>query len=134
MSCAVVVADEPSITVVDAGLRPLVTVTDVRIDVVTTADPVTIVEVDEDAVTVVTVGIQGPPGPRGLPGSVGVTFTFTQGVPSSSWVIVHNMGRKPSVTIVDSSDRVVYGNVAYADLDNLTLTFSAPFSGSAYLN
>ena len=63
-----------------------------------------------------------------------VNFDFTQGVPSSSWVINHGLNKYPSVTVVNESKEVMIGSIQYIDKDNITITFSAPFSGYAYLN
>ncbi len=62
------------------------------------------------------------------------TFIFTQGTPSTSWVIQHNLGKFPSITVVDTADTVVVGDYNYTDDNNVTLTFSAGFAGKAYLN
>jgi hypothetical protein len=61
-------------------------------------------------------------------------FKFEQGVPASTWVVQHNLGKKPSVMVVDSGDNEVEGCTNYIDDDNLEIVFSAPFSGTAYLN
>jgi hypothetical protein len=61
-------------------------------------------------------------------------FTFTQLVPANTWVILHNLGKKPSVTVVDESDTVVVGIITYNNLNQLTITFSTSFAGKAYLN
>ena len=68
-----------------------------------------------------------------LYGSVGTTI-FDQASPASTWNIAHNLGRFPAVTVVDSSGREVDGEVLYTDANNVVLNFSAPFSGTAYLN
>ena len=62
------------------------------------------------------------------------SFVFTQGVPAVTWSITHNLGKKPSVTVVDSADQTVVGDVTYTNNNSLTITFSAGFSGKAYLN
>jgi hypothetical protein len=61
-------------------------------------------------------------------------FTFTQASASATWAIQHNLEKFPSVTVIDSANDVVYGNTTYIDENNLTINFSAPFSGKAYLN
>ena len=81
-----------------------------------------------------TQGPQGVPGPQGPPGSTGSTFTYIQASPSNTWHIAHNLGRYPSVTVVDSSGDVVEGDVDYVDANTLVATFNAPFAGDAYLN
>lgn len=62
------------------------------------------------------------------------TYVHTQGATSSSWVISHNMGKNPSVTVVDSSGSVVEGSITFNNLNTLTIVFSAAFQGSAFLN
>ena len=62
------------------------------------------------------------------------TFDFTQGVPATVWNIEHNLDKYPSVTVVNESKEVVIGSTVYIDKDNITITFSAAFSGYAYLN
>lgn len=59
---------------------------------------------------------------------------FPQGIASSTWNITHNMGKNPSVTIVDSSGTVVEGAVKYIDNNRLIITFKEAFKGTAYLN
>ena len=61
-------------------------------------------------------------------------FIFTQVIPSATWNITHNLGKFCSVTVVNTSNEIVVGNVTYVNDNSLTITFSAPFSGKAYLN
>jgi len=61
-------------------------------------------------------------------------FVFTQGVPSATWNRTHNLNKFPSVTVVDTSKQIVIGDVIYTNTNSLVITFSAPFSGEAYLN
>lgn len=67
-------------------------------------------------------------------GGADLNYMFAQSTPSSTWIIQHNLGKHPSVTVVASDTSTVIGDIHYDDLYNLTLTFSAPFSGTAYLN
>ena len=68
------------------------------------------------------------------------TFIFTQAVPATSWgngtpkVVAHNLGKFPSITVIDTANTVVTGEYTYIDKNNVTLTFSAAFAGKAYLN
>jgi hypothetical protein len=62
------------------------------------------------------------------------SYVFTQGSPSATWTIVHNLGVFPSVTVVDSGGSVQIGDVLYVSANEITLTFSAAFAGKAYLN
>ena len=61
-------------------------------------------------------------------------FVFTQGIPSATWNITHNLGKFPSVSVVDNRLELMYGDVEYFNENSLTITFSAPFSGKAFLN
>ena len=63
-----------------------------------------------------------------------LNFTHTQTVASSSWNIVHNLGKHPSVSIADSGGNWVIGNVSYTNMNELNINFTAAFSGRAYLN
>lgn len=62
------------------------------------------------------------------------TFTFTQVTPADTWTIVHNLGKYPSVTIVDNSGNVIDGSVTYTNANQIICEFSPAFSGKAYLN
>lgn len=69
-------------------------------------------------------------------GGVGSTsaFTYTQGSASDEWTIQHNLGKYPSVTIVDSGGNVVVGDVQYLSTNEISISFAGAFSGKAYLN
>lgn len=62
------------------------------------------------------------------------TYVFTQATASDTWEIKHNLYKYPSVSIVDSGDNIVYGDVQYIDINTCVCRFSVPFSGKAYLN
>ena len=61
-------------------------------------------------------------------------YTFTQIAAASTWNVTHNLKKKPSVSVVDSGDNIVYGDITYINENQLTITFTAAFSGKAYLN
>lgn len=61
-------------------------------------------------------------------------FVYSQAVPSSVWVVSHNLNKYASVTVVDSAGTTVYGEVEYNSLNQCTLRFKAPFSGEAFFN
>jgi hypothetical protein len=66
--------------------------------------------------------------------TIQTNYVHDQQVASASWVVVHNMGKKPSVSIVDTADDEVIGRVVYNSNNQLTISFSSPTSGKAYLN
>lgn len=61
-------------------------------------------------------------------------YVHDQIAASKQWFVNHNLGKHPSVTIVDSAGSVVMGDIEYVDNLNVTITFTAEFSGKAYLN
>lgn len=63
-----------------------------------------------------------------------IGYTHHQSSSSVKWDITHNLGRFPSVTVVDSAGSTVFGDVTYISDNRLTVTFTAAFSGRAYLN
>ena len=62
------------------------------------------------------------------------TYIFNQGVAATIWNVNHNLGKFPSVTVIDTANTVVNGEYEYIDSNNITLKFSAAFAGKAYLN
>lgn len=68
------------------------------------------------------------------PATGDLSYTHNQSSASNSWVITHNLGKKPSVTIQDSAGTDVHGEVEYNSDQKLTITFSSAFSGTAFLN
>lgn len=120
------------------------------VEVLVTEGPDAVVTVEEEPDTTVAVtltppvdaievSVPGPAGPQGPPGELiagtgDLFYAHTQSLASSTWTVTHNLDKYPSVTVVDSAGTVVIGDVDYIDANSLTLFFSAPFSGVAYLN
>ena len=80
-------------------------------------------------------GPQGYPGLQGIAGPAGLSFVYwehDQTTPLAVWTVVHNLGRIPAITVIDSGANSVWGDYTYPDLNTTTLTFSAAFSGTAY--
>jgi|TARA_B110000858_G_scaffold67086_1_gene77936 hypothetical protein len=63
-----------------------------------------------------------------------LNFTFTQVAPALVWAVNHNLGKNPSVSIVDPNDQEVFAQVNYIDTNSLTITFSSAQAGKAYIN
>lgn len=122
--------------------------TDGRVTVELIENPITlnvseenvIVSVTEQPVEV-TIGFSGPQGPKGDKGDAGevqfedLSYVHTQNVASSSWSVTHGLGFIPNITVIDSAGSVVEGSYTYSEDGNtVTLSFSSPFSGKAYLS
>jgi hypothetical protein len=61
-------------------------------------------------------------------------FIHNQASASTSWSVSHGLGKFPSITVVDSGNSVVVGEVTFIDTNNLTINFAYSFSGKAYFN
>jgi hypothetical protein len=61
-------------------------------------------------------------------------YVHTQSVASTTWVVSHNLKKRPSVSVVDSADNIVIGDVTYNSDSQVTINFNFAFSGKAYLN
>lgn len=66
----------------------------------------------------------------------GIWFEWTQQTPSTTWAIPHNLGFRPAgLKIFDLDGGLIEEDtLTYVDDNNLTLTFTAAFSGTAYLS
>jgi hypothetical protein len=79
-------------------------------------------------------GGKGNQGNQGIPGGVFPTYVYTQSSAASTWMITHNLGKYPSVTVFDDTGVEVFGDIAYIDISSLTVAFSVSVAGTAYLN
>lgn len=84
-------------------------------------------------------GLPGPPGPQGPKGDEGdpakTAFVWDQMTPASSWVVLHNLGYFPAgIWITDSGGQDVEGEVTHDSVNQLTLSFSAAFSGKVLIS
>ena len=61
-------------------------------------------------------------------------LVYTKNIPADEWVINHYLEKYPSVTVVDSANSIITGEVTYIDMNTLKINFQAAFSGKAYLN
>lgn len=61
-------------------------------------------------------------------------YVHYQTTVSSTWAITHNLGKYPSVTVVDSDGNVIIGDVKYVSENEVKVSFTSAFSGAAYLN
>lgn len=81
--------------------------------------------VDREVISVVSEGIQGPPG------ASGAGFVFTQSSPAAEWVINHNLGFKPAVMIFDAGGSEVEAEVLHISVNQARIYFSVSLAGFA---
>lgn len=67
-------------------------------------------------------------------GGSSTTYIHTQGTASSVWIINHQMNKYPAVTVVDSAENQVIGDIEYLDANRVMVTFTGAFKGKAYCN
>lgn len=84
-------------------------------------------------------GPQGPPGPKGDKGDPGPqgppgqTVAYPIPTPSAVWIVQHNLGHLPHVTVLNSAGELVLTEVSHTDTNQLSVTFSEPVSGTVLL-
>jgi len=66
--------------------------------------------------------------------SLTTTYTYKQLQPTAVWYVNHNLNKKPSVMITDTTDEQVIGDIKYIDDNKVEITFSTPLAGRAYIN
>lgn len=72
-------------------------------------------------------GVQGPAGQDDK--------HFEQNIVYSTIVVAkHNLGKRPSVTIIDTSGDEVEGMIQYIDINTIKVIFSTPFDGIIICN
>lgn len=69
-----------------------------------------------------------------LPGEGGTAsfYEHYQSVLATDWVVVHNLGRRPSVSSRDAVENVMYGSVHHDSANQLTIHFKTSCTGKAY--
>lgn len=62
-------------------------------------------------------------------------YRHVQSSPVATWTINHNLGKKCSVVVYDSTnERQIIGETHYIDDNSLQVIFASAFSGEAYCN
>jgi len=98
-----------------------------NITVTTTVQNV-VVSTTTPTVTVASVGVQGPQGP-----AANIFYTYTQNTPASVWTVTHGLSGYPAATVIDTSGNNCEGTISYTNSNVMVITFTAPFSGTAYI-
>jgi len=61
-------------------------------------------------------------------------YVHDQSSASASWVVTHNLNKRPSVSVVDSAGTQIICEVHYDSDNQVTLTFDDSTAGKAYFN
>lgn len=62
------------------------------------------------------------------------TYIHNQSSLSRVWTVIHNLGKRPSVTVTDNDGNVVEADIKYIDHNVLTVSFGISFTGKVYCN
>lgn len=71
-------------------------------------------------------GEQGETGPTGAPGA---NFLHTQSIAADAWVVNHNLGYVPNVTVLSVGGRKMEAEVLNNSVNQLTVYFDSPLTG-----
>jgi hypothetical protein len=63
-----------------------------------------------------------------------VALTVPVTVATNTWTINHNLYKRPSVTVVDTSGNTMFADVQHVNDVQVKVLFSTPMTGSVYLN
>lgn len=62
----------------------------------------------------------------------GLAYTHVQTVAAATWTVVHDLGYRPNVTVVDTADTMIIPGLTYLDVNRVELHFSGATAGKAY--
>lgn len=72
------------------------------------------------------------PGPQGVAGGE-IFYVHTQAVPSNTWTINHNLNGEPTAVVLDSAGTQCEGTFSYPSKNQMVITYTSAFSGTAYV-
>lgn len=61
-------------------------------------------------------------------------YIHTQSISASTWIVTHDLGFFPAVSVIDSGGSVVEGDVSYISVNQVSIAFSSSFGGKAYFS
>lgn len=72
-------------------------------------------------------------GPQGVSAAGQIFYVHTQATPASVWTINHNLNGNPTAVVLDSAGTQCEGTFSYPSLNQMVITFSSAFTGTAYI-
>lgn len=73
------------------------------------------------------------PGPQGVSATAQVFYTHVQATSSATWVINHNLNGEPTAVVLDSAGTNCEGTFSYPSKNQMVITFTSAFTGTAYV-
>ena len=62
-----------------------------------------------------------------------ITYTHTQLAASTTWTVIHNLGRHVQVRCIDADDNNIVGEPFNDSVNQITITFTTPVDGTAII-
>lgn len=126
--------DEKEILVVPEE-NPIVVVGDDAPGQVQSVDDGVVLVLQEQAEQINTASERGPMGPMGPQGPSGdLSYTHNQLSASNTWVINHNLGKYPAITLRDSAGSEFDARVQHVNNNQAIAHLSYAVSGTAHAN
>ena len=74
-------------------------------------------------------------GDKGSTGAAGGSYVHYQSSPASVWTVTHNLGYfVGGISVIDSGESIVVGDVTHTSINQFTVSFSTSFSGKVYVS
>ena len=74
-------------------------------------------------------------GEKGETGATGGSYVHQQSSAAATWTVNHSLGYYPGgISIIDSGETVVMGDVTHTSINSFTVSFSTAFSGKVYVS
>jgi hypothetical protein len=89
-----------------------------------------VIELTEEKIGVVEVQVPGLRGKRGDDG-VAVAYIHQQATPSAEWIINHNLGVKPHITLLSVGGAEIEGSIIHISVNQARALFAVTVTGSA---
>jgi hypothetical protein len=86
-----------------------------------------------NATPTITVSAPGPQGPAGTFNSSSIFYSHVQAVASAVWTINHNLNGEPTAVVLDSAGTQCEGTFSYPSKNQMVITFTSAFTGTAYV-
>lgn len=61
-------------------------------------------------------------------------YIYEQTEPKSIWIITHNLGKYPSIDIIDDNNIIIMGEIEYISENKIIARFNKEYTGKAILN
>ena len=87
----------------------------------------------QPVIPTVIVTAPGPQGPQGQFNPASVFYVHYQNQSSAVWTINHNLGAEPTAVVLDSAGTQCEGTFSYPSKNQMVITFTSAFTGTAYV-